>query len=273
MASRSVGLLFLLVGLLVGRAPSHAATESPRPSAGSGIRIQCVPGQVRLGVDREAEVRIELEPSATGLELFASRGEVGALTQVGPGVFRASYVPPRQNLPQEVILAAVARGPRGALEGWRVLALWGRGEAEVRTRAGAPVTLRVGAQTYGPVQADAAGLVRIPVSVPPGVHEAFFGRRRIDLGVPPQPFVHALAERRELRADREERVNIRLYFLNEEGEPPPLGAFTFSATRGTLGTPVEVGPGVSVLPWTVPPGPAGALELKGTARGSRRTAA
>jgi hypothetical protein len=270
MRSCPVGLLFLLVGLLVGGAPAGAAAEPSQPSAGSGIRIQCVPGYMRLGTDREAEVHIELEPSATGLELFVSRGEVRALTQVKPGVFRASYVPPKQSLPQEVILAAVARGPQGGSEGWMVLPLWGQGEAEVRTRAGAPVTLQVGDQTYGPVQADAAGLARISVWVPPGVNEAFFGRKRIELGVPPRPFVHALAERRELRADREETVNIRLYFLKGQRKLPPPGAFTFSATRGTVGSPTEVGPGVFALPWTVPPGPAGTLELEGTARGDPR---
>ena len=269
MRAPSFGLLFLLVGLLVGGAPSSAAAESPQPSVGNGIRIQCVPGHMRLGVDREAEVRIELEPSATGLELFVSRGEVGALTQVKPGVFRASYVPPKQNLPQEIILAAVARGPRGLLEGWTVFPLWGQGEAEVHTRAGAPVSLQVGEETYGPVQADATGLARIVVWVPPGEHEAVFGRKRIDLGVPLRPFVHALALHRELRADREEVVNLRLYFLKGAGVPP-LGAFTFSATRGTVGTATEVGPGVSALQWTVPPGLAGSLELKGSTRGDRR---
>lgn len=269
MRARSFSLLVLLVGLLVGGAPSSAAAESPQPSAGRGIRIQCVPGHVRLGLDLEAEVRIELEPSATGLELFVSRGEVGALTQVKPGVFRASYVPPKQNLPQEIILAAVARGPRGVLEGWTMLPLWGEGEAEVRTRAGAPVSLQVGAQTYGPVQADATGLARIAVSVPPGVHEAVFGLKRIDLGVPPRPFVQALALRRELRADLEEVVDLRLYFLQGAGAPP-LGDFTFSTTRGTVGIATEVEPGVSALQWTVPPGSSGALELKGSARGDRR---
>jgi hypothetical protein len=259
MGSRSVGLLVLLVGLLVAGGPARA----------SGVRLQCVPGHVRLGTDREVEVWIELEPSATGLELFASRGEVGALTQVKPGVFRASYVPPRQKLPQEVILAALARGPQGLLEGWTVLPLWGQGEAEVRTRAGASVSIRVGERTYGPVRADATGLALIPVSVPPGVQEAFFGSKRIDLGVPPRPFVHALARRRELQADREETVDLRLYFLKAEGAPPPE-AFTFSATRGTVGTPTEVGPGVFALSWTVPPGPSGALELRGSARGEPR---
>jgi hypothetical protein len=258
------------VGLLVAVWPLLAVgAEAARTSRGS-IRIQCVPGRVVLGADREAEVHIELDPQVTGLELFASRGEVGPVTQVKPGVFRATYVPPRQSVPLEVILVALARGQQGTLDGWAVLPLWGQGEAEVRTRPGTPVTLQVGSESFGPVHADPKGLARIPVKVPPGVHEAFFGKRRIDLGVPPQPFLHAVAERREVRADREETVAIRLYSLNPAGALPRQG--TFSVSRGTVSAPAELEPGVFLLRWTVPPGPAGSLELKGSVTGDKRGA-
>jgi hypothetical protein len=258
------------VGLLVGGWPVLAVGADAARTQQGGIRIQCVPGHVLLGADREAEVRIELDAEATGLELFASSGEVGPVTQVKPGVFRATYVPPRQRLPLEVILVALARGPRGMLDGWSVLPLWGQGEAEVRTRAGAPVTLQVGGQSFGPFHADDKGLARIPVTVPPGVHEAFFGKRRIDLGVPPQPFLHAVAERREVRADREETVAIRLYSLKPGTVSPRPG--DFSVSRGTLSAPAGLEPGVFLLRWTVPPGPAGSLELKGSVTGDRQGA-
>jgi hypothetical protein len=275
MCSRPLPLL-LLAGLLVwGWPPLAAGKEAARASSSTagGIRIQCRPGHLLLGADGEAEVRVELDPEATGLELFVSRGEVGPLTRVERGVFRATYVPPRQSLPQEVIFVALARGPRGGLEGWSVLPLWGQGQAEVRTRAGAPVTLRVGEESFGPVQADETGLARIPVRVPPGVHEAFFGRRRIDLGLPPRSWLHAVASRREVRADREETVDIRLYTLKtekKEGAPPRPGAFSFSVSRGSVSTPSEQEPGVFLLRWTVPPGPTGSLELKGSVAGDRR---
>ncbi|HEX8825322.1 MAG TPA: hypothetical protein VF794_35740 [Archangium sp.] len=272
MCSRPAHLVLLLWGLLVGVWPARAAgAETAQATSQGRIRIQCVPGHVLLGMERETEVRIELEPSATGVELFASRGEVGPLTRVGPGIFRATYVPPRQNLPVVVILAALAQGAQGVvLDGWTELPLWGQGEAEVRTRPGAPVTLQVGSKNYGPISADANGVARIPVAVPPGVHEAFFGRKRIDLGVPPQPFIHAVAQRRELQADREETVDIRLYGMTPEARTQRPPAYAFSASRGTVGAPTEVGPGVSVVRWTVPPGAPGTLELKGSVPGERR---
>ncbi|PTL85304.1 hypothetical protein [Vitiosangium sp. GDMCC 1.1324] len=271
MCSHPVSWLLLLVGLLAGGWPARAAGADAAPvSTGGGIRIRCIPEHVLLGSDREAEVRLELDSEATGVELLASRGEVGPLTRVAPGVFRATYVPPRQSLPLEVILVALARGPRGGFESWSVLPLWGQGQAEVRTLPGAPVTLQVGERTFGPVQADAAGLASIPVEVPPGLHEAFFGRKRIDLGVPPAPLLHAVVGRREVRADREETVDIRLYTLKPEGEPPRPDAFSFSVSRGTVSAPALLEKGVLLLRWTVPPGPVGRLELKGSVAGERR---
>jgi hypothetical protein len=271
MSSFSARLLLLLCGVLVGAGPARAAgAESARASARGSIRIHCTPEYLLLGGEARAEVHIELEPSATGLELFASRGEVGPLTRVRPGVFRATYTPPRQNLPQVVILAALARGSQGVLDGWMEFPLWGQGEAEVLTRPGASVTLRVGSEDLEPVVADERGVARIDVTVPPGVHEAMFSGKRIDLGVPPLPFVHAVAQRRTLQADREETVDVRLYSVTPEAGMPPPGAFTFSPSRGTVSAPTEVAPGVSVVRWTVPPGPAGALVLKGTVPGQGR---
>ncbi|WP_257447209.1 hypothetical protein [Archangium lipolyticum] len=274
MYSYRVPLLLLLMGWCAGVWPSPAAgANAVRRTTGGAIRILCAPGHLLLGTDREAEVRIEVEPSATGLELFASAGEVGTLTRVGPGVFRATYVPPPSSLPEEVVLAATARAPGGStLEGWLLFPLWGQGQAEVRTRARAPVTLRVGEQTFGPILADASGLARIPVAVPPGVGEAFFGNRRIDLGLPPQSHLHAVANRREVLADREETVSIRLYDVRPAGGPVRPGAFSFSVSRGTVSAPVELEPGVSVVRWTVPPGRVGALEWKGSvSRNPRRS--
>ena len=270
MSSFSARLL-LLCGVLVGVGPARAAGAEPAPASARGsIRIRCAPEFLLLGGEARAEVRIELESSATGLELFASRGEVGPLTRVEPGVFRATYTPPRQNLPQVVILAALARGSQGVLDGWTEFSLWGQGEVEVLTRAGASVTFRVGSRDLGPVLANERGVARIDVAVPPGVHEAMVGSKRIDLGVPPQPFVHAVAQRRTLQADREETVDVRLYSVTPGAGMPRSGAFTFSASRGTVGAPTEVAPGVSVVRWTVPPGPAGALVLKGTVPGQGR---
>jgi hypothetical protein len=253
--------------------PAQAAGPEQAPDASAPrIRIHCASERMLLGKDAETELRIELDAEATELQVLASRGEVGPVTRVSPGVFRATYVPPRQTYPQVAILAAVAQGPRGVMDGWTVLPLWGQGVAEVRTRAGQPVSLRVGTKPYGPSKADAQGVARFSVEVPPGVHEAWFEGRRIDLGVPPLPLAQALAERRHLQADSEETVGVRIYTVTPEGKPHRRVGFSLVAPRGKVTAPVEVEPGVYVARWTVPPGPAGPLELTGGVRGDRRGA-
>ena len=264
MCARPVPGVLLLVGLwafgaCVPEVRAEAASAPPR----GGIRVVFVPEHGVLGDERELEVRVELAPEATDLELFVSEGEVGPPTPVAPGVFRAPYVPPRQRLPREVILTARARGTRGPLEGWSLLPLWGRGQAEVRTRAGAPVTLQVGERTFGPVQADEKGLARVPLTVPPGHREAFFGARSIDLGVPPWPCVHAVAGRRQVTAERSETVDVWLFLSQLKGTPAPPGPFTFTVSRGGVSPPLELEPGVLLVRWTVPPGPSGEVSLQG----------
>ncbi|ATB32774.1 hypothetical protein [Melittangium boletus] len=264
MCPRPVPGVLLLVGLWAFGASVRAVhAEAASTPSQDGIRVVFVPEYGVLGDERELEVRVELPPEATDLELFASEGEVGPLTPMAPGVFRAPYVPPRQRLPREVILTARARGPWGPLEGWSLLPLWGRGQAEVRTRPGAPVSLQVGERSFGPVQADAKGLARVPLTVPPGHREAFFGARRIDLGVPPWPCVHAVAERRQVRADQAETVDVRLFLSRLKGTPAPPGPFTFTPSRGGVSLPLELEPGVLLVRWTLPPGPTGEVSLQG----------
>jgi hypothetical protein len=273
MTPRACGLLLLLPVLLAGTAPAQAAGTEQASGAGTPrIRIHCASERMLLGEDGETELRIELDAEATELQVLASRGEVGPVRRVAPGVFRATYVPPPQRYPQVAILAAVAQGPRGVMDGWTVLPLWGQGVAEVHTRAGKPVSLSVGEKRYGPLPADAQGVARIAVEVPPGVHEAWFEGRRIDLGVPPLPLAQALAERRQLQADREELVGVRIYTVTPEGKPQRRVGFSLEAPSGRVAVPQEVEPGVYVAQWTVPPGRAGPLELTGGVRGDPRGA-
>lgn len=267
MRARQVPWVLGLVGLMVALSPVGRA-EQPEPER---IRLACEPGHVVLGTVGSVEVRVELAPDATGLELFASLGTVGEPTTVSPGVFRSTYVPLRQNRPREVILSARARTPRGEVSGWTLLPLWGQGEVELRTRPETPVSVQVGARSFGPVLSDARGVARVPVAVPPGMDMAFSGARRISLGLPPWPAVHAIAHRQEVRADLEEHVDVRVYLSRIEGTPPRLPrAFALSVSRGTVSEPVEEEPGVFLVRWRVPPGPSGPLTLSGSVAGAAR---
>jgi hypothetical protein len=255
---RACRLLVLLGGLLLAALPGRALCAEPAP-----VRITSTPERLLLGTDASAELRIVTDPEATELRLFTSRGEVSAPVEEGPGRYRATFHPPRERYPQVALLVAVARGPRGALHGWSVLPLWGQGTAEVRTRPGAPVSLRVGEEVFGPLEADAQGVARVPVRVPPGVEHASFGTRRIALGVPPLPHVQAIAEQPVVTGDAAHEVTVRLYAVTPEGKPRREARFLLEATRGTVEGPQALAPGVSVVRWRLPPGAPGDVELRG----------
>ena len=118
------------------------------------------------------------------------------------------------------------------------------------------MTLRVGDRLFGPAVVDASGVAAIPVIVPPGIREAHQGFRPIDLPVPETPLVHLVAERSEVRADREERVRILAYVVAPHGAARRGDAPVLEATRGTVSV-TEREPGAWHGTWTIPPGPAG----------------
>lgn len=258
-------LLLWLGGLLWVALPGRAmATEPP------AVRITSTPERLQLGQDTEAELRIDTEPWVTELHLQASRGELGPTVQEAPGRYRATYRAPSQRYPQVAIISAVGRGPSGMVHGWTTLPLWGLGMAEVRTRPGAKVSLRVGRQVFGPERADAQGVARVLVRVPPGEKYARFGARRIALGVPDLPLVQALADRLEVPGDSEQEVRVRLFTVTPAGRPRQAERLTLEATRGTVEAPEVEAPGVSLVRWRLAPGPEGEVELRGMRPGMSR---
>lgn len=264
---RACRLLLCLGGLLLVALPGRAMAEES-----ALIRISSTPESLQLGKDAEAELRIETDPEVTELQLFTSRGEVDAPVREAPGRYRATFRAPRERYPQVAILSAEGRGPRGPRHGWTVLPLWGQGTAEVRTRPGTPVSLRVGTLVFGPVTADAEGVARVPVRVPPGVEDATFGGRRIELGVPPLPHVQAIVERPVVPGDSEQEVRVRLYSVTPDGQPRTGTGYVLEPTRGTAEAPEALAPGVSVVRWRLPPGTPGPVELRGSLPGEARSA-
>jgi hypothetical protein len=226
------------------------------------VQLSLSPAPFRLGTDAEGWVTVQLPPSARELRLYVSRGAVEAPGAVSPGVWRARFTPPERRFPQLAILAAVATDAAGAaLHGWTVLPLWGAGVAEVRARPGAEVFLTVEGERFGPVRADARGRAEVPVLVPPTAGAAYYGTRPVPLGLPPVPRIHALAERQRVRADREERVVVRLYAVSPDGRPRAEPPRQPQVSLGALGPLRVVAPGVFEADWTLPAGPAGEASL------------
>jgi len=137
----------------------------------------------------------------------------------------------------------------------------GVGDAEVRTRPGAVVEVRIAERTYGPARADATGLALVPVEVPPGVDAVYHGARRIPLPLPAVAHAALFLAAGEVPADREVLVAGLVVVVRPDGAlaggaPPAL-----AATAGTLAPLEAAGPGAWRLRWRLPAGPAGEAEI------------
>jgi hypothetical protein len=125
-----------------------------------------------LGVDQEAEVRIEIgdsvPPPDDAPRVLASTGRVEDLVRAGPRSFVGRYLLPAERFPQAAILVAELGQP--PLRGFTVVPLRAAASPAFRTDPGASVTLRIGDKDFGPQRAARDGSVRVPVVVPPGIN-------------------------------------------------------------------------------------------------------
>jgi hypothetical protein len=205
--------------------------------------------------DARAVVRIE---AAEEPRLSVSAGRIEHLRRAADGAFEADYLPPEEPVPRVAILTAVARGEMG----WLALPLYGEGDALVKTRKRARITVRIGDQIFGPVEADQSGDALVPVIVPPGVTEAFHGEQAIDLHVPKTQALQLAVGVGSGRADREEKVPLFVAVVTPSGEPRRGALVIFAASRGTISAPREVAEGFYQAELVVPPGPIGDVAVE-----------
>jgi hypothetical protein len=230
------------------------------------LQLSIAPDHLTLGVDAEARVEIRGPEDLEEVSLSANVGALGPVERLGPGQFAAPYRPPARRFPQVALVAALGRSSGGLAVGCAALPLWGQGDALIRTRPGAQVSVTIGAARFGPITADASGVGIIPVVVPPGVRAAYQGARAIDLGVPPAPRLHVVLQRPSVRADRPESLRVFAFAAAADGglerTIPRL-----DVSRGALAPLPPPGPGIAAALWTLPAGAAGealaGAELKG----------
>jgi hypothetical protein len=251
----AVSRLAVIAVLLVAAAEARA-DEAAAPGAGGALRISAEPGRLELGKDDGCELRVAAPPDVEEVVFTASAGRIEAVRRLPGGGFVARYRTPAAHFPRVAIVAVLGRGARGLEDGWLAIPMAGRGTARVHGTPGTSVTLRVGDRVFGPAQVDAGGVAAIPVVVPPGVREGHQGFRPIDLPVPETPLVHAVADRSEVRADREEKVRVLAYVVAPHGAARRGDAPSFEPSRGSVAV-AEREAGAYTGTWTLPAGPAG----------------
>jgi len=187
----TIGIAVLLLCAGTGRAGQQ---PPPAPSVKVSLRTK----RMLLDPGKKIPVTITIrDAQGRGLTgqspaLAASVGTLGNLRDLGAGRYRATYTLSQHRHPHSVILAAK---PPGAPPTWTVLRLGSQTKLPVKTeKPNVMVTLTIGGRSYGPVQTDERGRVKVPVEIWPGEAEGQavakdeFGNsttRKVRIPVPP----------------------------------------------------------------------------------------
>lgn len=157
--------------------PGPVVAPLGRPAAGCTLSLTPERSTLTLGVDTDVRVDATLSGcDAQGARAGRPQVTVGVLDpfQPGgqPGTFTSVFHVPSERFPQAALLATEVILSSGArLHATATIALPATTTFPLRTEPRASVTLEVAGQSFGPVTASVAGMVAIPIVVPPGVDQ------------------------------------------------------------------------------------------------------
>jgi hypothetical protein len=219
------------------------------------VSMSAKPQFLRPDTDARAVVRIECSEEPA---LSVSTGHFEKLRRIADDAFEVDYLPPEEPIPRVAIAAAVSDGKVG----WLSIPLWGQGDALVKTRKHAQISVQIGDQTFGPAEADATGDALVPVIVPPGVNEAFHGKRAIDLHVPKTQTLQLAIASQRAPADRATAVRLFVAVVTPKGEPRRDAEILLSSSRGQASKAREVSPGLYEAELAIPAGLIGEVSVR-----------
>jgi hypothetical protein len=202
------------------------------PAAALAASISVEGDAVVLGRTESAKVLLQVdEPPTTAerpLRLSVNVGSFSEPEHVGPGRYRAVYVPPRTRSPQTALVAVWRE--TGAEEGVELLRLplFGTTRLSVKAPAGSAVSVKVGPAEFGPVTASQKGEAIVPIVAAPGVREATVSisgesgpvTRKVALDVPPYNRLVAAVVPGTVPADGKTPVRVDVFYDADGAEVP-----------------------------------------------------
>jgi hypothetical protein len=241
---------------VLAEALALALLALPRPAGPCLLPVAADPAHLAASAGRRVRLSVggEAEPRLT-----ASVGRVEGLTRTAGG-WEATLLLPPVGVPRIAVVAATSADGCGLA----ALPIDGGGDAVVRTRRRAVVTVRIGERAFGPATAGPDGVALVPVEVPPGVEAAWSGRQRIPLRLPPVVRTAVHLDRSTLAADQAGEVTVLVAAATADGRladgPPPL----LRASAGVLSPLHPAGPGAFLASWRLEPGRAGRAAVEAT---------
>lgn len=199
------------------------------------------------------------QPDGTPLDvapprLSVSTGSVSPPVRRAPGVWTTTFTPAAVSFPHVAILFATIETAATSAVGFVPLRLWGRGQTTVKTKPHSRVTVFIGNESFGPVDADEDGAARVPIVVPPGPERAVArsvdgvgneSQKTIDLGVPPFNRLAMVPLDDVASADGSGEARLLVFVVDKKGEPLYEASFVSRASVGEVdGAPVGLSPGM-----------------------------
>lgn len=275
--------------LLVAATLAHAAAPQARSIDPAAVTFVVEPAHVVLGETTSATVTLTAkQKDGTPLDvapptLTVSTGALSEPVRAGPGVWTCTFTPPKEAFPHVAIVAATIETATASAVGFVPLALWGKGETAVRTKPNSTVTVFIGNDSHGPVRADATGLAKVPLLVPPGPERAVArsvdevgneSQKTIDLGVPPFNRVALMALDDPVAADGGAHGRLLAFVVDKKGAPLHTAKLTTTASVGAFsGAPVGVAPGMFLVDWQPGKAPPGTAKLTAALEGAASSVA
>lgn len=223
------------------------------------------PARITLGETPRAVLRIIAvdDDGLTPLEgapptLKVSTGRLDPPRRVSPGVWEATFTPPKEAFPHVAIVSAAIERKDETAAGFVAIPLWGKGQTTVNTKPKSEVTVFIGADRFGPVATGPGGEATVPILVPPGPEHAVArsidavgneSQKSISLRVPAFNRLAVVALDEVVVGDNKGMGRILVYVVDKKGAPLVDGRLVAKASVGTVAAPLEVAPGVFELVW------------------------
>jgi hypothetical protein len=227
----------LIVALLVVAAPPDSGT----------IRLEVQhEGALIIGTIDEVPVTIyapDVGEEDRPLRVSTNVGTFGDVKRESDGRYTTSFRLPTTRHPQ-VALVAVWRetGPNAPITFLRI-PLYGKTTLPVGTTRGAKVTVNVGQETFGPVEANAKGKAVVPIVVPPGVLDVLArsidgtteSQKTVPVDLPPYNRLTLAVTPHVIEANGRSSCTAHVFY--DSDAPPRIDQVSVTAPGGTV-TPI-----------------------------------
>lgn len=268
----ATGEMIRLKVKLPGNVSMDATFPITLESSGTArINSTASPNTITLTEDPSSELSFTVRDSSGApvddldLRAIANVGTIEDLRSTGPGTWAARYVPDRPQerpFPQLAVISIWDANNPGTSQTFQVLPLTGKVTFPVNTgSAGATVIFKVAGKTFPQVVADASGLARVPITVPPGVSEATVelvqtngarSTQTIDLRVPSVNRIGLGGLPDYLPANGKSSAAVRVLVLDDRGRPASGEKVVLEASAGSISEARFLGDGVYAATYTSP---------------------